>query len=293
MRAFVVLVLVGIALVAGAALAGARSWEIAPSGSNQATSNGRLTFSASEASILCAVTLTGTLASRAEGTVGAREPRTNPRIGSFTSGRVSECSGGEVRLLFPERSWQLYIEGFEGSTAYVYVQNAQLLVTAAGGLIRCQYEAAVSMGYAEKTGQLTISGLSVLRQTALSLAICPAGPALSGTLTDIAESVDEPEVGPRFEKNPGALEYGEVIQVRRVTLTNGTAQRVQISHLVWANSEERNWRGVSLTCGTLEPVGREGNTCAIEISSKTESRNTTLEVQDEDRHQLVEIELRK
>jgi hypothetical protein len=43
----------------------------------------------------------------------------------------------------------------------------------------------------------------------------------------------------------------------------------------------------------LEPVGTERNTCAIEIASKEESRNTTLEVQDGDRHQLVEIELRK
>jgi len=289
MRALAALALAWIALLAGVGVAAARTWEIAPAGSNQATSNGRLTFSASEASVSCAVTLLGTLASRAEGTVGAREPRTNPRIGSFTSGRVSECSGGEVRLLFPERSWQLYMEGFEGSTAYVYAQNAQLLVTAAGGLVRCQYEAAITTSYAEKTGVMTISGLTVLRQTALPIAICPPGPALNGTLTDIAESVAEPEVGPRFEKNPGALEYGGTVQVRRVTLTNGTAQRVQIAHLIWANSEERNWTGVRLTCGTVEPSAR----CEIDIASKEESRNTTLEVQDEDRHQLVEIELRK
>jgi hypothetical protein len=287
MRRSLAAVVAALVLLACAGIANATTIEIAPAGRTRAVSNGRLTFTGSELSFTCAVTLVGTLASRAEGTVGVLEPAVNPRLGSFSSGTVSECSGGEVTLSFPERSWEAFVESFEGPTTHTYVRNAQLLISAGGGLFRCLYEARLTADYKE-TGNLAITGMTVLRQTALTS--CPTRPTISGSFTVNAEERGAPQLGPDLNAEPGTLEYGGQLKTLTVRLTNRTRSQIQISHLNWSPAgSETLWRVVNLTCGTVE----SGASCSIEIMSILLSMNATIEVTNSDNRQLVAIDLHR
>jgi hypothetical protein len=287
MRTSIAAVAAALVLLACAGVANGTTLEIAPAGRTRAVSNGLITFTGSELSFTCAVTLIGSLASRTEGTVGVLEPASNPRLGNFSSGTVNECSGGEARLSFPGRSWEFYVESFEGPTSRTYVQNAQLLITAGGGVARCLYEARIAASYRE-SGTLSITGMTVLRQTALT--ICPTRPSISGSFTVNAEESGAPQLGPDLNAEPGTLEYGGRLRTLTVRLTNRTRSQIQISHLVWSPAgSEMLWRVLNLTCGTIEA----GGSCSIEIESILLSPNATIEIQNSDNRQLVAIDLHR
>jgi hypothetical protein len=269
MRALFVVAVAILALLSCATVA--VGIEIRPSGRLSAVSSGALTFRANEGSFTCAVSLAGTIVERAEGSVGRREPATNPRAGSITSGSASECSAGsEMRLTFPERSWQGYIERYEGLRTLIYLLGAQILISAFI-LARCQYEGLIALNYDESTGAARITEITVLRQT--SLGICPTEPTITGTINATAERAVF-ALGPRLTASPGTVSFGGS-RLKSVTFINEWPVRLTISRLRWERAgSESLWTVLELTCGPIEPRGE----CRIEIEKKAESRNATIDL---------------
>jgi hypothetical protein len=255
------------------ATATAAAIEIRPAGRVTSTSSGSITFTADQGSFTCRLTLTGTIASRTTGTMGRREPATNPRLGNYSEGTPRECVGGEMTLSFPAGSWTAYLERWEGSTrALMYILGADFLITSL--LSRCLYEGAVSLRYDEATGAAAITGITVLRQIALT--VCPTNPSIAGTLNSTAEGGIF-GFGPKLTAEPGQLEYGGQIRPQRVTFRNNWLTQLVVEALDWEpTGSETGWIVEELNCGVV----RSGESCSITIRSKAESIRATIHLKE-------------
>jgi hypothetical protein len=173
--------LAAVVLLGLAGSAGAATGTISPGGEISATSVGRFTFTSSSGNIECPVTLNGTLATAASGTLSASpNPSVNPRIGDVTSGSVGACNTGRASVLFPSRpTWDIYNHGVEGEIAELYIEHAQFLISAFI-LANCLIDARVTFDYDEATSIATVKRVIPHSTTALPLSICPGNPGLVG-----------------------------------------------------------------------------------------------------------------
>lgn len=189
------LLAVGTALTATCALtsglARAEYMSIEPGEAISAVSQGRVTFSGGEISILCEMTLNGTLNS-----AEAMEAVEGRPFGSVTEVRITGCSGGTVEraLSLP---WPLTYHSVEGTMpnevrAVLFgIEGARFNVTAFFGLVVCLYgngeagAARLNLRATEAEWVYTSGTLESLAEVRLRLArggeACPATAGLTGT----------------------------------------------------------------------------------------------------------------
>jgi hypothetical protein len=175
MRAKRVLLLAAVVtmlLAIGGAASGS-TLHIEPSGSIRAISVGKVTLARTSegAVIACNVTMEGTVAGSSSGTLSASpEPATNPRIGSFSAGRVAECTGATTTYLYGPGKWEWYGHFTRGETWGTYWLHATYLVSSM--LTPCLYDVLMTVTYNERTNQAITESSQILSKIPL-LVTCP------------------------------------------------------------------------------------------------------------------------
>jgi hypothetical protein len=174
MRAKRVLLVVAVAtmLLGASGAAGASTITSEPSGAIRAVSEGSITFTSGLEGVACRMTLEGTIVREASGTLSeAPEPSTNPRIGSFTSGRASECTSvSGIALLFGAGRWDWYAFSVRGEVVKSYGLYISFLLR--GPTWGCLWDQQWVFSFNWRTLKLTIEATRTLALMVL-MPFCP------------------------------------------------------------------------------------------------------------------------
>lgn len=173
---------------------------INPSGRIREVSSEKITFTAGEAVIRCAMTIPGTLFEGATGTL-TESPNisVNPRIGRFGRPTVSECSGGVPVYLEGGEKYEYGHEEFSHEW-FTYTLHHKFLIEQ-GLLFKCLYDMALWERYhktSRESGWLEVIASSVLSQTELVVLGCRAL-TMTGRFQLISEGSSE---APEFTLRP-------------------------------------------------------------------------------------------
>jgi hypothetical protein len=189
-----------VCVLMSAAAASASTAFINPSGRIRQVSSEKITFTAGEAVIRCAMTITGTLFEGAEGTL-TESPNiaVNPRIGRLARPTVSECTGGMPVYLEGGEKYEYWHEehSFEWLT---YTLHHEFLIEQ-GLFFKCLYDMALVERYhktSRETGWLEIVATRVLSQTELVVLGCRSL-TMTGRFQLISETSSE---APEFTLRP-------------------------------------------------------------------------------------------
>jgi hypothetical protein len=192
-----------VALTAVASSATAASISIRPGGAITATSNGKMTFESNVFGLgpECRVELIGSL------NTGPINKVAGASLGSISSARVTECTGGAASALFRSpTTWGLTYNSIAGTlpeavtSALLFVNSAQFLVEIPGGA-NCLYVGRVGSSLAltriraaeYSTGNLEVLETGQVYSTITRLAggffNCPTAPTLFGSFRVTAQTV--------------------------------------------------------------------------------------------------------
>ena len=178
-----------IAFAAASGVASAAEFESSPAGSDNAISEGKLTFSNSSATISCNITL-------AQSLVGGRIAKTaGTKIGEVTGVTWANCEGGNVRAVLAT-PWEIQYESIAGtlpeavSTVNLTLKNTGFQFSLFFGLVNCLYggdaKAILTLnhrsGATYTTGSLR-SDETVTQSKRSGPEACPATGSMAGRFT--------------------------------------------------------------------------------------------------------------
>ena len=166
--------------------AGASEVLIEPAGN--ITRTGSISVSTGEGTITCNVTMRGSLARSATGTLTAGpSPEFNPLIGRTSTAITKTCMGGELTILNGDPPKYVYAHNItEPEKWLMFELPYEILIEQLP--YKCLYRMRVDYTYNSRTGTLTLTGTTVLTRTALFGGLCPASIRIEGVLTLTTET---------------------------------------------------------------------------------------------------------
>ena len=166
-----------VALAASVTAASASTVTASPGGNITGTSLGTVTFADANfgISINCNVTLTGSLATRAEGTL----PIAN--VGGITGGSTANCEGGSATILANATTnrWAMSSNSVSGGVATATFTGVKFLISIPF-FSACLYTTRANASYSNSTGLMTITEIALVSSTYLSGFGCATAPTMEG-----------------------------------------------------------------------------------------------------------------
>jgi hypothetical protein len=167
-----------VAVLSAAAVSTASSGTISPGGNITSTSIGTFTFTSNSGSIACNVTLTGSLATSASGTLSTAPEAGNPTVGHLFGGTANGCGFGNSAtvLISTTNQWAVRNRAVSGSESQNWIDHSQFDITAFG-FVKCLITANVKFRYTSETNsRAEVTGIEVISTTNE----CPENPGLQG-----------------------------------------------------------------------------------------------------------------